>query len=93
VGGLVVSPSGVWKALCRHGLNTRAKRLGLIAGYAAPYEPPCESKPERHIDVERPSELVGIDFIVHYDCVHHGRLTKGQIPADLVYAARKVEVR
>ncbi len=39
-GGIVVSPNGVWKVLCRHGLNTRAKRLGLIAGYAAPYEPP-----------------------------------------------------
>lgn len=39
-GGIIVSPNGVWKVLCRHGLNTRAKRLGLIAGYAAPYEPP-----------------------------------------------------
>ena len=38
-GGIVVSPNGVWKVLCRHGLNTRAKRLGLVAGYAAPYEP------------------------------------------------------
>jgi hypothetical protein len=32
-GGIVVSANGVWKVLCRHGLNTRAKRLGLIAGY------------------------------------------------------------
>jgi transposase len=39
-GGIIVSPNGVWKVLCRHGLNTRAKRLGLIAGYAAPYEHP-----------------------------------------------------
>jgi hypothetical protein len=38
-GGIMVSPNGVWKVLCRHGLNTRAERLGLIAGYAAPYEP------------------------------------------------------
>jgi transposase len=60
-GGIIVSPSGVWKALCRHGLNTRAKRLGLIAGYAAPYEPPRTPEPERHIDVSRPGELVGID--------------------------------
>jgi transposase InsO family protein len=74
-GGLVVSPNGVWKVLCRHGLNTRAKRLGLIAGYAAPYEPPRESEPERHIDVERPGELVGID------CFYVGRLkgTNGAI--------------
>ena len=49
-GGIMVSPNGVWKVLCRHGLNTRAKRLGLIAGYAAPYEPPrtpnCREHPE-----------------------------------------------
>ena len=32
-GAIIVSPNGVWKVLCRHGLNTRAKRLGLIAGY------------------------------------------------------------
>ena len=42
-------------------LNTRAKRLGLIAGYAAPYEPPRDLGPEQQIDVEQPRELVGID--------------------------------
>src|SRR4051794_5390915 len=31
-GGIVVSANGVWKVLRRHGLNTRAKRLGLVAG-------------------------------------------------------------
>jgi transposase len=67
-GGIVVSPNGVWKVLCRHGLNTRAKRLGLIAGYAAPYEPPRDPGPEHHIDVDRPGELVGID------CFYVGRL-------------------
>jgi hypothetical protein len=51
----------VWKVLCRHGLNTRAKRLGLITGCAAPYEPPRDPGPEQHIVVERPGELVGID--------------------------------
>jgi transposase InsO family protein len=69
-GGIVVSPNGVWKALCRHGLNTRAKRLGLIAGYAAPYEPPRDPGPEQHIEVDRPGELVGID------CFYVGRLRK-----------------
>ena len=69
-GGIVVSPNGVWKALCRHGLNTRAKRLGLIAGYAAPYEPPRDPGPEQHIEVDRPGELVGID------CFYVGRLKK-----------------
>jgi transposase len=74
-GGILVSPNGVWKVLCRHGLNTCAKRLGLIAGYAAPYEPPRDLGPERHIDVTRPGELVG------FDCFFVGRLqgTKGSI--------------
>lgn len=74
-GGILVSPNGVWKVLCRHGLNTRAKRLGLIAGYAAPYEPPRDPGPEQHIDVDRPGELVGID------CFYVGRLrgTEGAI--------------
>jgi transposase InsO family protein len=74
-GGIVVSPNGVWKVLCRHGLNTRAKRLALIAGYAAPYEPPRDPGPEQHIDVDRPGELVGID------CFYVGRLrgTEGAI--------------
>ena len=67
-GGIVVSPNGVWKVLCRHGLNTRAKRFGLIAGYAAPYEPPRDPGPEQHIDVDHPGELVGID------CFYVGRL-------------------
>ena len=44
-GGIIVSPNGVWKVLCRHGLNTRAKRYGLVAGYAAPYEPPRDPGP------------------------------------------------
>lgn len=74
-GGIVVSPNGVWKVLCRHGLNTRSKRLGLIAGYAAPYQPPEDPGPEQHIDVERPGELVGVD------CFFVGRLkgTEGAI--------------
>jgi transposase len=60
-GGLDVSHNGVWRCLCRHGLNTRAKRLSLVAGYAAPHEPPREPEPERHVEAERPGELVGID--------------------------------
>lgn len=54
-GGIIVSPNGVWKVLYRHGLNTRAKRLGLIVGYAAPCEPPRDHGPEQHIDVDRPA--------------------------------------
>ena len=29
----------------------------------------------------------------NHDRVHHGRLTRGRIPADLVYGARKMEAR
>lgn len=74
-GGIIVSPNAVWKVLARHGLNTRAKRLGLIAGYAAPYEPPRDPGPEQHIHVDHPGELVGID------CFYVGRLrgTEGAI--------------
>jgi hypothetical protein len=37
-GGIVVSHKGVWRCLRRQGLNTRAKRLSLVAGYAAAAE-------------------------------------------------------
>jgi transposase InsO family protein len=67
-GGLLVSPNGVYKTLVRHGINTRAKRLGLVAGYRAPFEPPREIAAEPHIDSVRPGELVGID------CFFVGRL-------------------
>jgi transposase InsO family protein len=68
-GGLVVSHNGVWRCLRRHGLNTRSRRLSLVAGYAAPYEPPREPEPERHVEAKRPGELVGMD------CFYLGRLT------------------
>jgi transposase InsO family protein len=75
-GGIKISPNGVYKVLRRHGLNTKAKRLGLVAGYAAPPEPiEKQPQPERHIDVERPGELVQMD------CFCIGRLsgTKGTV--------------
>jgi transposase InsO family protein len=73
-GGVVVSPNGVYKTLVRHGLNTRAKRLALVAGYRAPYEPPRDAPPEPHIDSTHPGELVGID------CFFVGRLRDSQGP-------------
>jgi transposase InsO family protein len=61
-GGLRLSPHGVGAVLRRHGLNTRAKRLGLLAGAAAPPAPSERApQPERHLDVERPGQLVQLD--------------------------------
>ena len=65
-GGIVISPSGVWRVLKRHGLNTRGKRLGLIAGYA-PREKPSVP-PKQHLQVKVPGELVQMD------CFYIGRL-------------------
>jgi transposase len=73
-GGLLVSPNGVYKTLRRHGLNTRARRLALVAGYRAPFEPPREPPPEPHIDTTRPGELVGVD------CFFVGRLRGSKGP-------------
>jgi transposase InsO family protein len=67
-GGITVSPNGVWRVLCRHGLNTRSRRLGLIAGYAAPYQPPRDRPRPAHVDVDHPGQLVGMD------CFFVGRL-------------------
>ena len=74
-GRLDVSANGVWKTLRRHGLNTRKKRLALIAGHRAPYEPPREPMPEPHVESSRPGELVG------FDCFFVGRLhgTQGTV--------------
>lgn len=74
-GGFRVSPNGVWRVLRRHGLQTRALRLGLLAGYASPPEPPRELEPERHIAVDHPGELLQMD------CFCIGRLagTKGVV--------------
>ena len=35
------------------------------------------------------------DYLHYYntDRVHHGRLTRGRIPADIIYAARKMRPR
>ncbi len=70
-GGIKVSANGVWRVLRRHGLNTRAKRLGLVAGYAAPAPEPIERAPqaERHLDVDHPGQLVQMD------CFCVGRLS------------------
>lgn len=69
-GGLRISANGVWGVLRRHGLNTRARRLGLVAGYAAPPElPERQPAPARQIAVSHPGELVQMD------CFLIGRLS------------------
>jgi transposase InsO family protein len=74
-GGITVSPSGVWRVLRRHGLSRRVTRLSLVAGYAARPEPDRPAAPVRHIEVDHPGELVGVD------CFHVGRLsgTRGRV--------------
>ena len=51
-------PSG---ACCAATGSRPARRCALVAGYRAPYEPPREPEPERHVEAERPGELVGMD--------------------------------
>lgn len=68
-GGIRVSEHGVWRVLRRFGLNTRNKRLALIARHADPYERRPEAMPERHIEASEPGEKV------QFDCFFVGRLT------------------
>jgi transposase InsO family protein len=75
-GGLRISEHGIWRVLCRVGLNTRGKRLALIARHRDPYErAPSPPPPERHIDASAPGE------IVQTDCFFIGRLSgsKGSV--------------
>jgi len=52
-GAIQLSSNGVWRVLRRHGLSTRAKRYGLVAGYAAPPAPERpQPPPERHLEVD-----------------------------------------
>jgi transposase len=54
-GGIRISEHGVWRVLRRLGLNTRSKRLALVARHRDPYErrPPLP-QPERHIEASEP---------------------------------------
>jgi transposase len=54
-GAIQLSTNGVWRVLGRHGLSPRAKRYGLVAGYAAPLAPERpHPPPERHLQVDLP---------------------------------------
>jgi hypothetical protein len=75
-GGTRISEHGVWRVLKRFNLNTRTKRLALIARHADPYErKPASAPPERHIDAREPGEKVQMD------CFYVGRVsgTKGTV--------------
>jgi len=75
-GGIRISEHGVWRVLVRVGLNTRSKRLALIARHRDPYERrPRLAPPERHINATEPGEKVQLD------CFYIGRLsgTKGTV--------------
>ena len=68
-GGIRVSEHGVWLVLRRFNLNTRAKRLALLARHADPYERRPELPPkELHIEASCPGEKVQMD------CFFVGRL-------------------
>ncbi len=75
-GGIRISEHGVWRVLRRVGLNTRSKRLALVARHRDPYERrPEPPPPERHIEASEPGEKVQLD------CFYVGRLagTKGTV--------------
>jgi transposase InsO family protein len=68
-GGIRISEHGVWRVLKRFNLNTRSKRLALIARHADPYERRPEREPQAlHIDASVPGEKVQMD------CFYVGRL-------------------
>jgi len=93
-GAIRISEHGVWRVLRRLGLNTRSKRLALVARHRDPYErrPPLEP-PERHIDASEPGAKVQLD------CFYVGRLsgTKGTVwqytAIDVVSAYAWAELR
>ena len=69
-GGIRISEHGVWRVLRRFNLNTRSKRLALVARHAEPYERKPElPPPARHIDASEPGEKVQLD------CFFVGRLS------------------
>jgi transposase InsO family protein len=75
-GGIRISEHGVWRVLRRVGLNTRSKRLALVARHRDRYERvPPQAPPERHIEASKPGEKVQLD------CFYVGRLsgTKGTV--------------
>ena len=62
----------MYRRLVRVGLNTRSKRLALIARHHDPYErQPDIPPPERHIDASEPGEKVQLDCFYSRPAVGH----------------------
>ena len=75
-GGIRISEHGVWRVLRRVGLNTRSKRLALVARHRDPYERrPAKPPKELHIEASLPGRKVQLD------CFYVGRLsgTRGTV--------------
>ncbi|MEK6252725.1 MAG: helix-turn-helix domain-containing protein [Actinomycetota bacterium] len=69
-GGIEISEHGIWRVLRRFNLNTRSKRLALIARHADPYERKPDPQPQQlHIEATEPGEKVQMD------CFYVGRLS------------------
>ncbi|MSO41875.1 MAG: transposase [Solirubrobacterales bacterium] len=69
-GGIRISEHGIWRVLRRFNLNTRSKRLALVARHAEPYERKPDIPPAaRHIEASEPGEKVQLD------CFFVGRLS------------------
>jgi transposase InsO family protein len=69
-GEIRVSENGVWRVLRRFNLNTRSKRLALIARHSDPYGRKPDPRPkELHIEASQPGEKVQMD------CFYVGRLS------------------
>jgi hypothetical protein len=63
------SEHGVWRVPCRVGLNTRSKRLALIARHRHPSERRlAPAPPERHIEAFEPGEKVPRDGSTWGEC-------------------------
>ena len=74
-GGIRISEHGVWRVLCRVGLNTRGKRLALVARHRDPYERRPPSSPRSDTSTPRARREGPAD------CFYVGRLsgTKGTV--------------
>lgn len=75
-GGIRLSHNGVWRIIERHGLNTRRKRLGLVAATLhLRSRSRLNASRSATWEASRPGELV------QFDCFHVGRLagSKGTV--------------